>query len=187
MAYGGITEHQSRSGLERASANGVKFVNLSPQKKDLPETVKGEWISLRPGTDTAVMLGIAYVLEKESLADSEFLSSHTVGYDRFRRYLLGEEDGIVKDTSWASGISHLAASEITALARRMASKRTFISLAWSLQRADHGEQPYWMAVPWRACLGLLVGQAVVLVSVMAQKVHWQRLEKVQLGYLPKEL
>ena len=69
----------------------------------MPETVNGEWISLRPGTDTAVMLGIAYVLEKEGLVDSEFLASHTVGYDRFRRYLLGEEDGIAKDASWASG------------------------------------------------------------------------------------
>ena len=103
MAYGGITEHQSKSGLERANANGVKFINLSPQKKDMPETVNGEWISLRPGTDTAVMLGIAYVLEKEGLVDSEFLASHTVGYDRFSRYLLGEEDGIAKDASWASG------------------------------------------------------------------------------------
>ena len=153
MAYGGITEHQSKSGLERANANGVKFINLSPQKKDMPETVNGEWISLRPGTDTAVMLGIAYVLEKEGLVDSEFLASHTVGYDRFRSYLLGEEDGIAKDASWASAISNLPASMITSLARKMATKRTFISLAWSLQRADHGEQPYWMAVTLACMLG----------------------------------
>ena len=153
MAYGGITEHQSKSGLERASANGVKFINLSPQKKDMPEKVNGEWISLRPGTDTAVMLGIAHVLEKEGLVDGEFLASHTVGYDRFRRYLLGEEDGIAKDATWASEISSLPASMITSLARKMATKRTFISLAWSLQRADHGEQPYWMAVTLACMLG----------------------------------
>jgi len=35
----------------------------------------------------------------------------------------------------------------------MAAERTFITAAWSLQRADLGEQPYWMVVTLAAMLG----------------------------------
>ena len=36
---------------------------------------------------------------------------------------------------------------------RMAATRTFITTTWSLQRADHGEQPIWMTVVLAAMLG----------------------------------
>ena len=35
----------------------------------------------------------------------------------------------------------------------MGAKRTLISVAWALQRADHGEQPFWMACALAALLG----------------------------------
>lgn len=35
----------------------------------------------------------------------------------------------------------------------MAKTRTLITVAWSLQRAEHGEQPYWMAATLAAMLG----------------------------------
>jgi biotin/methionine sulfoxide reductase len=35
----------------------------------------------------------------------------------------------------------------------MAASRTLITVAWSLQRGDHGEQPYWMAAVLAAMLG----------------------------------
>ena len=35
----------------------------------------------------------------------------------------------------------------------MASARTMISVSWSVQRADHGEQPYWAAMTLAAILG----------------------------------
>ena len=31
--------------------------------------------------------------------------------------------------------------------------RTMIGVSWSVQRADHGEQPYWMAIALAAMLG----------------------------------
>jgi biotin/methionine sulfoxide reductase len=42
---------------------------------------------------------------------------------------------------------------IRALARRMAATRTLITVAWSLQRGEHGEQPYWMSAVLAAMLG----------------------------------
>ena len=35
----------------------------------------------------------------------------------------------------------------------MAATRTLITVAWSLQRAEHGEQPYWMSAVLAAMLG----------------------------------
>jgi biotin/methionine sulfoxide reductase len=35
----------------------------------------------------------------------------------------------------------------------MASQATMLNIAWSLQRAEHGEQPYWMLVTLAAMLG----------------------------------
>jgi biotin/methionine sulfoxide reductase len=68
-------------------------------------------------------------------------------------YLTGETDGQPKDAVWASGITGVPADAITALARRMAGSRTMLTASWSLQRADHGEQPYWALILLAACLG----------------------------------
>jgi biotin/methionine sulfoxide reductase len=43
--------------------------------------------------------------------------------------------------------------EIVALARRCAGRRTLVTCSMSLQRAEHGEQPVWMAVVLAAMLG----------------------------------
>ena len=151
VAYGGITEHQSTPGFHAARKAGVQFINVSPLKSDL---IEGDnWLAPRPGTDVALMLGMAYVLEEASLTDSNFLSTHCVGYERFKRYLLGQDDGQAKTPEWASQICDVPAAEIEALAKLVASKRTLISAAWSLQRAHHGEQPYWMVITLAAMLG----------------------------------
>src|SRR5262249_59568421 len=45
------------------------------------------------------------------------------------------------------------ADTIRELARRAAATRSMITCAWSLQRAQHGEQPYWAAIVLAAMLG----------------------------------
>src|SRR4030095_8228418 len=72
---------------------------------------------------------------------------------KFRRYLDGEQDGQPKDAAWAERITGLAADRTVALARAMAARRTMISMGWSLQRAHHGEQPFWALVTLAAMLG----------------------------------
>jgi biotin/methionine sulfoxide reductase len=153
VAYGGITEHQATPALAAAVERGVRFLNVSPLQNDAPNSAEARWIPCRPGTDVALMLGIAYVLDTEGLADLGFLSSHCVGYSQVRAYLLGETDGIPKTPQWAQAICSVQADEIVSLARMLARHRTFIACAWSLQRADHGEQPYWMAVTLAGMLG----------------------------------
>jgi len=151
VAYGGITEHQSAGGYAGARAAGVQFVNISPQRSDL--SGDSQWLAPRPGTDVALMLGLAFELEISGRADRGFLDKYCVGYDTFRAYLLGTVDGKPKTPAWAAGICDIPAQDIVDLATLMADKRTFIAMAWSLQRAHHGEQPYWMAVTLACMLG----------------------------------
>ena len=153
VAYGGITEHQSQNGLTNAVSCGVEFVSVSPIKSDIPAFSSSQWLACRPGTDVALMLALAYVLETENLVSRDFLDRHCTGYDRFRHYLLGLDDGQPKNPQWAEKVCAVSVSDITSLARRLVKQRTFLTAAWSLQRAHHGEQPYWMLVTLAAMLG----------------------------------
>lgn len=151
VSMGGVTQHQALGWLERYRAKGVHLVNVGPQRTD---TIAGsEWLPVVPGTDTALMMGIAHVLETQGLVDRAFLSRCTVGYDRFRPYLLGDVDGQPKSPEWAAEICGIESETIHTLARRMAGTRTLITVAWALQRGQHGEQPYWMAAVPAAMLG----------------------------------
>jgi biotin/methionine sulfoxide reductase len=151
VSMGGITEHQTARWFERFAAKGMTRINIGPQRGDAPEGC--EWLPCRPGSDTALMLALAYVLEEEGLTDRAFLDRYTTGFDRFRPYLMGEADGTPKSPDWAEPLSGVPAGTIRELARRMAGSRTLITVAWSLQRQEHGEQPYWMSAVLAAMLG----------------------------------
>jgi biotin/methionine sulfoxide reductase len=153
VAYGGITEHETRGGMQRAAERGVRFVTVGPMSDDTPEFLHHRWIPCRPGTDVALMLGMAHVLETEGLVDREFLDRYAVGYESFRAYLLGETDGMPKSPAWAEAITAVPAATIADLAREMAGERTLLNASWSLQRGHHGEQPYWMVVTLACMLG----------------------------------
>ena len=153
ISQGGVGEHFQRENLVAATKSNISFVNISPVKTDLLEDVGGEWLSPRPNTDTALLLGIAYTLYEYGLADSAFLKKYTKGYEKFLAYVLGETDGIPKTANWAANICELDAEKIIELAKKMAANRTMISVSWSLTRQDHGEQPFWMAITVAAMLG----------------------------------
>jgi biotin/methionine sulfoxide reductase len=150
---GGTGEHSSTTAIRNLAGRGIEFVCISPIRADYADELKAEWLPAIPGTDTAIMLGLAHTFVTEGLHDAAFLERYTVGFGRFRRYLLGEEDGQPKDPEWAARISGIDADAIRRLALRMASTRTFITTTWSLQRADHGEQPIWMTIVLAAILG----------------------------------
>ena len=150
---GGVGRHIQREYFQAATAAGVKMVNVSPIRSDIEDAANAEWIAARPGTDTALMLGIASTLHRENLLDRAFLDRYTVGYEKFQHYLEGKKDGVVKDAPWAAAICGIPEESIVSLARQMAANRTMISISWSLTRQDHGEQPYWAAITLACMLG----------------------------------
>ncbi len=154
ISQGGTGQHYQKENILDAARSGIEFINISPLKSDLIDGAKGEWIKARPNTDTALMLGLAYTLHSEGLSDKKFLKKYTEGFEKFLPYLLGTDDGIVKNAEWAAEICNIPSSKIKELARKISSKRTMISVSWSLTRQDHGEQPFWMAI----MLASMVGQ-----------------------------
>ncbi|MAF50120.1 MAG: molybdopterin-dependent oxidoreductase [Rhodospirillales bacterium] len=148
---GGV--HMYETWLRACREADVSFVNISPSRTDMPDYLDAEWLPVRPNSDTALMLALAYTLVAEGLHDETFLGQNCVGFDKFRPYLMGETDGQPKSAAWAEAITDIPAGAIETLARRMAGARTMINVTWSLQRADNGEQPFWMAIALAAILG----------------------------------
>ncbi len=153
ITSGGAGAHVMEHWLRRAKDAGIDFVIVSPNRGDVPDFLRAQWVPIRPNTDTAVMLAMAHTLVAEDRYDAEFLSRHCTGFETFRRYLLGADDGVPKTAEWAQQISGVPAATIRDLARRAADVRSLITCAWSLQRAHHGEQPYWAAITLAAMLG----------------------------------
>ena len=150
---GGIGSHRLETYLRKIVERGVKVIHVSPLKDDLPDWVDAEWWPIRPNTDTALMLGLAGEIVKAGRHDTDFLARCTSGADRLLRYLEGKADGGRKDALWAAGICGLGAGQIAELARRLVDTRSMLTVSWSLQRAHHGEQPFWAALGLASMIG----------------------------------
>jgi biotin/methionine sulfoxide reductase len=150
---GGTSRHIAREQLRAARDRGVEFHLIGPLRDDLPGEIGAVWHPIRPGTDVALMLGIAHTLVSDGRHDRAFLDRFCVGFEVFEDYLLGRRDAQPKDAAWASAICGLPAEKIFALARRATGRRTLVTCSQSLQRAEHGEQPIWMGVVLAALLG----------------------------------
>ena len=153
VTSGGAGVHSLETWLARAKDAGIEFVSVSPLESDAPKSIGAQWVPIRPNTDTAMMLAMAHTLLSEERYDAQFMTRHCAGFEQFRRYLLGLDDGVPKDADWAAAITAVDADTIRDLARRAAATRSMITCAWSLQRAHHGEQPYWAAIVLAAMLG----------------------------------
>lgn len=153
IAAGSPGNHSTQEWLRRCHQNGVAFVYVGPLRGDMADFLGAEWIAARPNTDTAIMLGMAHTLVAESLHDGAFIERYCAGFERFRRYLMGESDGQPKNADWAAAIAGIEPETICGLARRMAATRSMLSISWSLQRGCNGEQSYWAATTLAAMLG----------------------------------
>jgi len=150
---GGANDHALQHWLHTLRANGTRFINISPVQNDLAGVADADWLAIKPGSDTALLLAVCQVLIAEALYDRAFVDSHTVGFAQYRDYLTGKDDGVVKSPEWAEPHTGLAAQTIRQLARQMASHNTMINIAWSVQRARQGEQAFWATVATTALLG----------------------------------
>ena len=152
---GGIGNHSALGDLQRLNESNIECVNVSPIREDMADFLNAQWMANKPNTDTALMLGLAHTIYTEDLHDRSFLNKYTVGFDKFVPYLLGQSDSQPKDAQWAATITGVSKVTIVKLARTMATKPTLIGASWSLQRAEHGEQPWWMALTLACMLGYI--------------------------------
>ena len=153
VSDGGIGSHRLPNYLNQCAEKGVRFINISPLRSDASDAIDADWFPIRPGTDVALMLGLAHTIVSNNLHDEEFLNRFTCGFEKVQSYLLGEDDGELKSAEWASKICGIEAEKIKELALKMAKCRTMITCAAGLQRSDYGEQPLWMTVTLASILG----------------------------------
>jgi molybdopterin guanine dinucleotide-containing S/N-oxide reductase-like protein len=106
---------------------GIKQIFISPDLNYAAAVHADKWIPIRPNTDAAMRLAIAYVWLMEDTYDKEYIKTHAVGFDKFADYVLGREDGIPKTPKWAEGKCGVPSRIIKALAREWAGKKTSIA------------------------------------------------------------
>ncbi|GAA1538992.1 molybdopterin-dependent oxidoreductase [Nocardioides humi] len=153
VSPGGVHRHRAAEGRAHCRAAGVRFVNVGPCRDDLPDA--DEWIAPRPHTDVALMLAVCEHIIDTGRHDLRFLTECCTGFDRFHAYLDGRQDGIRKDPAWAAEVCAIPAETIVRLAEEIAARRTLITMSWSMQRAQHGEQPCWAVIALAAVSGHL--------------------------------
>ena len=150
---GGLGSHTAAQQWRKIRDSGVRVINVSPIRDDVAEFVGAEWWPCRPNSDVAIMLGLAHTLYKEGLHDQEFIDRYCEGFDHFVDYLMGTANGACRDAEWAERVSGVSAEKIRAMAKSLANDRSLLGISWSLQRQEHGEQPYWMITVLAAMLG----------------------------------
>lgn len=96
---------------------GVRQIHIAPDVNYANGVHADKWIPVLPNTDAALQLAIAYTWIKEDTYDKDYLETHAVGFENFKYYVLGGEDGVPKTPKWAEKICGIPAYTIKALAR----------------------------------------------------------------------
>lgn len=143
--------------LAQAKEAGCKIIAIDPRYTRTAGAFADQWIPIRPGTDAAMQIAMAYVMIEENLHDDKFLNTYTVGFDRFREYVLGYEDRIPKTPAWAESITGVPAATIIELAREYArTKPAALMAGIAPGRTAYGEQHHRAAITL-ACMTGNVG------------------------------
>jgi anaerobic dimethyl sulfoxide reductase subunit A len=137
--------------VKLAREAGARVICIDPRHSLSAASLADEWIPIRPGTDTAMMSAMAYVMLTEHLYDAEFVHTHCVGFDAhqmpvdgvesYSDYILGTRDGIPKTPGWAEAITAVSAGTIARIAREYATiKPSILYQGYGMQRRAYGEQ-----------------------------------------------
>jgi anaerobic dimethyl sulfoxide reductase subunit A len=139
--------------LKRARDAGVRIVCVDPRRSKTSYELADEHIFIKPSTDTAALLAMAYVIVTENLHDQAFLDRYVQGFDEatlpasapkgasYRSYLLGLSDGLKKTPEWAAPLCGIPAGTIRRLAIEYATaKPAALHCGYAPGRTIHGEQ-----------------------------------------------
>src|SRR5712671_6679754 len=106
---------------------GIKVVHVDPYYNASAQFLPGKWFAPKPTTSVAMAMAIAYVWIKEDLYDKKYVETHTVGFDKWKAYLLGEEDATPKTPEWQEKETGVPAKDVRALAREWGRKRVYLA------------------------------------------------------------
>lgn len=148
-----VADHQMSGPWAQIRDNGVKFISINPQRTPSDEYLGAEWVRIVPNTDVALFSAMAFHVLEKGLEDQAYMGKYTTGSDKWIAYIKGETDDTPKTPEWAEKITGIEAGKIRELAELLATSRTEIAGAWSLQRAQHGEMTHWAIINFSALTG----------------------------------
>ena len=149
--------------LAQARERGAAIASVDPRYTESAAAFAQQWIPIIPGTDAAMLVAMAHVIIRENLQDDKFLGTSTIGFDRFKDYVLGAEDGVPKTAAWAESITGVPAATIERLATEYATTKPAALIAGiGPGRSAYGEQYHRLAITLAAItgnIGVLGGDA----------------------------
>jgi anaerobic dimethyl sulfoxide reductase subunit A len=139
-----------------ARERGTPIIYMDPRYATEAEVHADQWIPIKPGTDAAFFLAVAYILIRDDLYDKDYLDKYTYGFDRFKAYVIGHEDGLPKTPEWAENICGVPADTIEGFAQLYAeSNPTYLKLHYGANRRSYGENLGRIAVTLQAMMGYI--------------------------------
>src|SRR3989449_246398 len=139
--------------LRLANRHGARIVCVDPRVTRTSRELADEHVFIRPSTDAAALIAMAYVIVTEGRHDQAFLDRHVLGFDEahlppgapegasYRSYLLGLADGVRKTPEWAAAITGMPAEAIRRLAIEYATtKPAALQCGYAPGRTINGEQ-----------------------------------------------
>lgn len=149
--------HQFAWFIKLARERGTPVILFDPRYTATAEVLADQWIPIKPGTDCAMFLAMAQVAFEEDLTDHNFVKRYLEpkGLEKWKRYVLGLDDGLPKTPEWAEKICAVPASTIRDLTRCVAGKYrpAWMWCHYSVYRKSHGEQTSGAFAALQAILG----------------------------------
>jgi anaerobic selenocysteine-containing dehydrogenase len=118
--------------IEEARRDGARLVVIDPYRTRT--AALADWhITVNPGTDTALALGIMHVLIRDNLYDRAYVDAHTHGFDRLAEHVRGYTPRCV--AKW-TGVTE---QDIEQLAHEYGTIRpAAIRMNYGIQRSQNG-------------------------------------------------
>jgi anaerobic selenocysteine-containing dehydrogenase len=126
-----VTNMHLYSMLQDAKRNGASIVVIDPIHNATAK-IADEFVSLRPGSDGMLALGIIKELLNEGLEDRDFITNYTSGYNDLEGLLLTIN---IKDVEEYTGVSR---ETIKKLARFFSNRPTSTLIGLGMQRYTNG-------------------------------------------------
>ncbi|MEO0495958.1 MAG: molybdopterin-dependent oxidoreductase [Pseudomonadota bacterium] len=123
-AYAGLESTERRAWAKEL---GIEFVHIDPHFNPTAQLFGGKWLPIKPTTDAAFAIAIMNVWIAEGLYDQDYVERLTTGFDEWRAYVMGEEDGVPKTPEWQEPETGIPARDVRALARSWGNKKTYLS------------------------------------------------------------
>jgi len=128
--------------LKLARERGTKVILFDPKYTPAAAVLADQWIPIKPGTDTTMFMALANVLFKKDTWNKEFVAKYVEpkGFEKWRGYVMGLDDGIEKTPEWAEKHCAVPAETIRALADLIDRERpAWLWNHWGSNRKSRGE------------------------------------------------